>query len=204
MAKLVRLAAIILFISGVAPTSHASVLFFDDFNSQNGGVGALNYTGFSRGWTVNKGSVDLIGKGYFDFLPTNGLFIDLDGSTGNAGILSKNLTFDGGVNYILSFDIAGSQRGGSSDSVNISIDGLLPSQTIEMQSFETLTHVVFSFIGDGNSHGLSFEGIGGDNIGVLLDNVKVESPVPVPEPVTMLLIGSGLIGLGIWGRKRVV
>jgi hypothetical protein len=25
----------------------------------------------------------------------------------------------------------------------------------------------------------------------------------VPEPSTLLLIGSGLIGLGLWGRKRI-
>jgi len=73
----------------LAFTSHASVLYFDDFNAEHGGAGTLNFTGFSKGWAVTKGSVDLIGNGFYDFFPGNGLFIDLDGTTGHAGTLTS-------------------------------------------------------------------------------------------------------------------
>ena len=66
----------------------AAVIFSDNFDGENGGVGALNYTGFAN-FSVSNGLVDLIGNGFFDFLPGNGLYVDLDGSTSDAGVLTK-------------------------------------------------------------------------------------------------------------------
>ena len=46
---------------------------------------------------------------------------------------------------------------------------------------------------------LSFSNGGGDNIGILIDNVSIDA---VPEPGTLLLIGSGLTGLALRRRRR--
>ena len=66
----------------------ATPIFEDNFDSENGGNGVTNYTGFIN-WTVTDGTVDLIGNGYFDFFPGNGLYVDMDGSTNNAGKMMK-------------------------------------------------------------------------------------------------------------------
>ena len=36
----------------------------------------------------------------------------------------------------------------------------------------------------------------------IIDNLSFGTPTPIPEPATMLLLGSGLIGLGVYWRKK--
>ena len=43
-----------------AAPAHAAVLFLDSFNTENGGVGTLNYSAFQN-FSISNGTVDLIG-----------------------------------------------------------------------------------------------------------------------------------------------
>src|SRR5687768_473237 len=88
----------------------AQQLFFDDFNDEVWGINGLNKV--PSGWIVANGTVDIIGSGpsgtLFDGRPGNGYYIDLDGSTRDAGVLSSpSLSFAAGTLYELSFDLSG-------------------------------------------------------------------------------------------------
>jgi hypothetical protein len=199
MRKSLMLAVAVAVLAVLIPASPASAvpIFLDNFNTENGGVGALNYTGFAN-WTVSNGTVDLIGNGFFDFFPSNGLYVDLDGSTGDSGVLTLNPLFLPAGNYTLSFLLAGSQRG-DTNTVTVNV-GAEPPQTFTLDSGIPLTPQAISFtMATGGILSLSFENSGGDNVGLILDNVSIEA---VPEPATLLLLGSGLTALALRRRRR--
>ncbi|MDJ1174791.1 hypothetical protein [Roseofilum capinflatum] len=63
-------------VTTVPSASAQTILLEDNFNSENVGVPKLNHFGLAN-WDVVDGSVDLIGNGYYDFFPGQGLFLDL-------------------------------------------------------------------------------------------------------------------------------
>ncbi len=198
--KLSVLATVLVVLVAIAPMS-ASTIFSDNFDSYNGGVGQLNFSNFGGNWNVGGGTVDLIGNGFFDFIPGNGLYIDLDGSTGQSGLLSHNFSLNPGT-YTLQFALAGTHRG-TTDSVTVSLSGGLYSEVFTLQSNDPLTTYTRTItVASLTNTALGFQDASSNNIGILLDDVSFSDSAPVPEPSSLVMLGSGLMGAAGLVRRK--
>lgn len=202
MNKLIVAAAISL--ATACGSAAAQTVFFDDFNDEFPDLDAV-----PNGWTVTNGTVDIIGSGpngtLFDARPGNGYYIDLDGSSNNAGRLTTRLSFAAGTAYELSFDLSGS--GGVEESMTYGIDfdsPLAPDFLLPVASSSsqfTRVSLLFSTpVATGGA--VVFDHAGGDNIGLLLDDVRV-AVIPEPHAWGLLLAGLGLLGFAARRGDRI-
>lgn len=186
-------------------SANANVIFFDDFDNevpdevvQTGSD--TDYDSFTN-WTVSDGTVDLVANGDWNLTcaGNTGKCVDLDGSINNAGIFTSTLFTLSAGNYVLSFDVSGNQRNSPSDSMAIELGGFVTeSVTLAATApWQTLTY--FFTVSADSTNDISFNHAGGDNIGIMLDNVSVTD---VNAPSTVALLGLGLFGLAMRRRKQ--
>lgn len=175
-----------------AVPAQATIVFQDGFEGEPAGS-ALNYASFAN-WNVSNGTVDKIASGGFGITCAggSGLCVDMDGSTSDAGDLATKTSFNilAGETVRLMFDYSGNQRGGAADTMNVSLGSLFTevfSAIPANQPFQTITRTFVA--GANESASLVFSHAGGDNFGMILDNVKLEVE-PVPVPPAVLLMGS--------------
>ncbi|MBL8700706.1 MAG: PEP-CTERM sorting domain-containing protein [Alphaproteobacteria bacterium] len=208
-------AALLAAAPGIASAALTIVtVFSDDFDAENGGAGVLNYGGFAN-WTVSNGTVDLIGNGFIDLLPGHGLYVDMDGSTGDAGRITSR-TFDlvpGEYQIVLS--IAGNQRNADTDTIAVAATlggiGASGENTYSMPGDGGFSLFGYGLtVPAGPSQPMSFyiEGVGGDDVGLLLDSVSLERlvfdtpPSTVPAPASAGLLAAALGGFSLRRLSR--
>ncbi len=193
----------------VAAPAQAAVLFQDNFDTDHPltvtNVASLN------NWTISGGSVDYL-LAYPGLSCVAGGCLDMDGSTGNAGRITSIATYNflAGVTYSLEAQVSGNQRNVGTDSITF---GFFDTGTMMDAASATWSNILpsdpftprtVSFIpGSAGTYRLFIEGGGGDNIGVILDNVVFrDDRTAVPEPATLLLSGLALLAAGATRRRR--
>jgi hypothetical protein len=184
------------------PVLAGVVVLSDNFDSESLGV---NYTGFAN-WNVTAGSVDLIGQpGFYDFLPGNGRYVDMDGSTNQAGRLESKASFtiNPGDTYHLDFSLAGNQRNTALERTHVVFFGFDWPISLNMNDNFSSLWIEFTSTSLQGTFPVVFYAEGGDNVGMLLDRVEL-TYYPVPLPGAVWLLGSGLLGLTGWRRFRKV
>ncbi len=195
----------------LATPAGAAVIYSEDFDGL-GGSFVLNFNGFSAPLALTEGTVDYIRSGDFGINCVGGTggCIDMDGSTSNGGTLDWTFNLSAGT-YLFSFDFSGNQRSDAPDNGLIQFIAADPG-LYTGPSFIPGNNILATDPFQTASNGFTLSGattvtikladIGNDNIGFMIDNVRLEGDVAaVPEPGALSLLGLGLIGLG-WSRRR--
>jgi hypothetical protein len=173
----------------------AAPVYSDNFDSdvQGTNVGVA-------GWTLTGGTVDVVPVGTdFHFLSAaNGNYVDLDGSSNQAGTLTKTLTGLADGEYALTFELAGNQRDGGVEATTVTISGALAPTVITPARNDDSFFTVIGYA-TGGTLSFSFHDASTDNVGSLLDNVSVTA---VPEPGSLSLMLAGIAALGFAARRR--
>jgi hypothetical protein len=206
--------------------AHAATVFVDNFSEDTPGTAKTDLTNFYVG-----GTVDVVGavNGYGISVTSN--VVDLDGTPGPGVLLSKGVFYyNAGDKITLFFDLGGAQRGSLSDEFKAAFylnggqdivdfgynfygtDVIAGSGFANFLSDEELiagdeplaTRSIFFTAKDSGALQFAFSTTSADNIGPLLDNVRLDiSPAAVPEPASwaMMIAGFGVVGLGMRRRR---
>lgn len=226
-----RFALISLATALVASPLSAQTLLQDNFNTENGGNGALNYSSFAN-WTVN-GQVDLVKSGDYGItcFGGTGSCVDLDGSSGPGWLMSQYFSFSAGQRMKFSVQISGNQRGPLDlDDVELNLmfaapttfgnymgtggwaatTGYfgVPTTNVSLAPVAVVGSAGFSlwtFEFDALTSGSVQYTLGtssADNIGPIADNIMVERTTITPEPSTWAMLAFGMGAVGFAARRR--
>jgi hypothetical protein len=186
-------------IRGLALDSLGPGATWDVYSALPDGAGGTSWYGSNAGIEVQRNTVVIAHSGshYVELDSHDGL-----GSTNSS--MSQDITFDKSGVYDLSFWYYPRSTAENDNIIDVFFGGSFLA-AVNGVNTPTTDWELFTFcLGDilaGTTQTLTFTASGLDNrLGGFLDDISVDA-APVPEPATMLLLGTGLVGLAGFRRK---
>jgi hypothetical protein len=152
-----------------------AVVFSDSFDSEHNGVGMLNFAAFTK-WTISDGSVDLIGKGFNDVFPGEGLYVDLDGSTNNAGVMTSIAIDLEPGEYHFAFQLGENPSEPATNTMTVSIGPFYSEVFTSADATKVLPLKLIErdfTVDRATSVSIVFDHAGADNRGLIIDDVRL-------------------------------